>query len=118
MSDFLASIDWPEILAGLFSLLIVILGPSLLQWIRQQQKLAKDSEVIRWARIAVAAAEQIYEDNQERFNYVYGLLSTRFPWLSNPELRALLEAAVLEIKATRTDVVVVETPADGDPPSL
>ncbi len=49
-------------------------------------------------KVLVMAAQQSIKDNGDKFNYVSNILCARFPWLPAESVKALIEAAVLQLK--------------------
>ena len=62
-------------------------------------KTNRSDDVIMWVRIAVKAAEQIFEhgDNKAKFDYVVAYISEKFK-ISPDDLENLIESAVYELK--------------------
>ena len=59
----------------------------------------RSDEVMMWVKIAVKAAEQIFEhgDNKAKFDYVTSYISKKFK-ISPEDLENLIESAVYELK--------------------
>lgn len=57
-----------------------------------------NDDITKWVKIAVKAAEQIYEhgDNQAKFEYVFSFIEEKFK-ISKEDLESLIESAVYEI---------------------
>ena len=79
------------ILGGVLPLILIIAAGYLL-------KLYRDENVIKWVKVAVKAAEQIYASGQgqEKFTYVAEWISEKFN-ISEADLKNLIESAVYEI---------------------
>lgn len=62
-------------------------------------KTHRNDEVIKWVKIAVKAAEQIFEhgDNKAKFEYVKSYVAEKFK-ISTKDLENLIESAVYELK--------------------
>ena len=63
-------------------------------------KTYRDDNVIKWVKIAVKAAEQIYNasgQGKEKFEYVSKWISEKFK-ISEADLKNLIESAVFELK--------------------
>jgi DNA polymerase III sliding clamp (beta) subunit (PCNA family) len=63
-------------------------------------KTYRDDNVIKWVKIAVKAAEQIYNasgQGKEKFAYVSKWISEKFK-IPEADLKNLIESAVFEIK--------------------
>lgn len=63
----------------------------------------RSNDVIAWVKIAVKAAEQIFEHgaNKEKFEYVASFISEKFK-ISAKDLEKLIESAVYEINNEET----------------
>lgn len=61
-------------------------------------KTHRNEDVIKWVKVAVKAAEQIFEHgkNTEKFDYVVNFITEKFE-ISEGELKNLIESAVYEI---------------------
>lgn len=62
-------------------------------------KTFRNDEVVKWAEIAVKAAEQIYRESglgKEKFAYVSEWLSKKFK-ISEEDLKNIIESAVYEL---------------------
>lgn len=60
----------------------------------------RNDTVIKWVKIAVKAAEQIYNESgkgKEKFEYVSKWISEKFK-ISETDLKNLIESAVFELK--------------------
>lgn len=63
-------------------------------------KTFRDDNVIKWVKIAVKAAEQIYNasgQGKEKFTYVSKWISEKFK-IPEADLKNLIESAVFELK--------------------
>lgn len=62
-------------------------------------KTYRSDSVVKWVKIAVNAAEQIFEhgDNAAKFEYVETFVSEKFK-ISKEDLKNLIESAVHELK--------------------
>ena len=59
----------------------------------------RNNEIIKWAKIAVEAAEQIYKESgmgKEKFAYVSEWISRKFK-ISEEDLKNIIESAVYKI---------------------
>ena len=61
-------------------------------------KVFRDDNVVKWIKVAVKAAEQIFEHgaNDEKFKYVSEWISKKFN-ISEEDLKNLIESAVYEL---------------------
>lgn len=68
----------------------------------------RDDSVVKWVKIAVSAAEQIYKESgkgKEKFAYVADWISRKFD-ISEADLKNIIESAVYELNGEKkgTDV--------------
>ena len=61
-------------------------------------KTHRSDEIMKWVKIAVSAAEQIFEhgDNDAKFDYVVSFIAEKFK-ISTDDLENLIESAVYEL---------------------
>lgn len=98
--------DLATLIQSLALLILAALGVIAWQWLRiwrvgaaiNQQQSALD-QLAGYARVFVRAAEQIYIANPTRLQYVLDQLKVIFPDLDEELVRAVVEAAVNELKA-------------------
>lgn len=67
-------------------------------------KIYRNENVIKWVKIAVKAAEQIYNESgqgKEKFDYVSEWISKKFK-ISETDLKNLIESAVYELNSIET----------------
>ena len=67
-------------------------------------KTFRSDEVIKWVKVAVKAAEQIYNGSgqgKEKFTYVSEWISKKFK-ISEADLKNIIESAVYELNNTET----------------
>lgn len=66
-------------------------------------KVYRSAEVIKWAGIAVKAAEQIFAhgENEQKFQYVSEWISKKFK-ISEADLKNIIESAVYELNNDKT----------------
>lgn len=80
------------ILGGVLPLVLLIVAGYLIKTFR-------DDNVIKWVKIAVNAAEQIYSASgmgKEKFVYVSDWISNKFK-ISEADLKNIIESAVYEL---------------------
>ena len=66
-------------------------------------KVYRSDEVVKWVRVAVKAAEQIYNESgqgKEKFAYVSEWISKKFK-ISETDLKNLIESAVYELNSEK-----------------
>lgn len=67
-------------------------------------KVYRNDEVVKWVKVAVKAAEQIYNGSgqgKEKFAYVSEWISKKFK-VSEIDLKNIIESAVYELNNTET----------------
>ena len=67
-------------------------------------KVYHSDEIVKWVKVAVKAAEQIYEGSgqgKEKFAYVSEWISKKFK-ISKTDLKNIIESAVYELNNTKT----------------
>ena len=67
-------------------------------------KVYRSDEVVKWVKVAVKAAEQIYNasgQGKEKFAYVSEWISKKFK-ISETDLKNIIESAVYELNSTKT----------------
>lgn len=67
-------------------------------------KVYRSDEVIKWVKVAVKAAEQIYNGSgqgKEKFAYVSEWISKKFK-ISETDLKNIIESAVYELNSAET----------------
>ncbi len=67
-------------------------------------KVYRSDEVVKWVKVAVKAAEQIYNGSgqgKEKFAYVSEWISKKFK-ISETDLKNIIESAVYELNSTET----------------
>ena len=82
------------ILGSICPLILIAIAIFLIKKYRQE-------DVIKWVKIAVEAAEQIYNasgQGKEKFAYVSKWISSKFK-ISEEDLKNLIESAVYELNA-------------------
>lgn len=68
----------------------------------------RDANVIKWVKIAVNAAEQIYKSSgmgKEKFAYVTEWISKKFK-ISEADLKNIIESAVYELNKQNTETKI------------
>ena len=85
------------ILGAIIPLILLIAGGYLI-------KIFRNDTVIKWVKIAVKAAEQIYNESgkgKEKFEYVAKWISEKFK-ISEADLKNIIESAVYELNNIET----------------
>jgi len=91
--------DMTEIGKLLIELVCLCITAVLIPYLKQRYGDNKVTEALKWVKIAVAAAEQIYTaaDGDKKKKWVLDYLEQRGIVLDEDELDAAIEAAVLEL---------------------
>ncbi len=93
--------DITPILQALFALVATIITTALIPYIRSKLSETQQQELLQWVRIAVAAAEQIYNQSgmgAEKKRYVLNWLRDHNITVDEEKLDAMIEAAVYQLK--------------------
>lgn len=67
-------------------------------------KVYRNDEIVKWVKVAVKAAEQIYNGSgqgKEKFAYVSEWISKKFK-ISEADLKNIIESAVYELNSVET----------------
>lgn len=94
--------DITPIVEALFALIATVISVILIPYIRSKTTEKQQQTINGWIRIAVAAAEQIFNGEgrgEEKKQYVLGFLSDKGFKLDENSLDAMIEAAVLELNS-------------------
>lgn len=93
--------DITFILKAIITLIFVILITYVVPWIKTATSESNFVETLKWVKIAVECAEMIFRESgmgKEKFAYVESFLANKGYIYDEEEIRALIEAAVLEMK--------------------
>jgi hypothetical protein len=94
--------DFTKIFAAIITLFAAVISGLLIPWIRSRTNKAHWDQLVEWTKIAVAAAELLFTGGgrgDEKREYVIHWLRERGICFDGDTIRAVLEAAVLEIKS-------------------
>lgn len=106
MVNLLASVDWnvvleygAKILGSMAATLVITLGSILFAKLKAK---LQDSKLKLFIDSAVKAAEQLYPNlgkktGAEKYQYVYDLVTKKYPKVENEYLKALIEGAVFSV---------------------
>lgn len=91
--------DMTDIVKLLIELVFLCITAVLLPYLKQRYGSDKVTEALKWVKIAVAAAEQIFTaaEGEKKKKWVLDYLEQRGIILDEDELDAAIEAAVLEL---------------------
>jgi len=92
-------LELTEILNGVITLAMALVSAFLIPWLREKCSVQQLERLILWADIAVAAAEQLYDDldGEKKRQYVLDFLNRRGCKLDEEAVEKTLEAAVLRL---------------------
>ena len=92
-------IDITELVEIMIRLIVVVLCIVVIPYIKTKLSVEQLSELSAWIKIAVAAAEQIYNSTQgsEKKQYVIDYLTDKGLKVDTKDLDKLIEASVLEL---------------------
>ena len=102
------TIDITSIIEAIIALISAIITVYLIPWIKSKTTAAQRSELVAWAKIGVAAAEQIYAGQgrgEEKKQYVLDFLADKGFTLDEDSINNAIEAAV---KQLNTDGLAIE----------
>ena len=89
------------IIEAVFALIAAIVTAVVVPYIKSRTTAAQQTETAAWVRIAVTAAEQIYNGTgrgQEKKKYVEDWLKAHGVTVDSEKLDAMIESAVYELK--------------------
>ncbi|MGI5898645.1 MAG: phage holin, LLH family [Christensenellales bacterium] len=93
--------DYTKIFAAIITFLAAVISGLLIPWLRGKISKIQWGQLVEWTRIAVAAAELLFLGSgrgNEKREYVIKWLKAKGIHFDDETIRAVLEAAVLEIK--------------------
>lgn len=95
----MANIDLTPVLTAVISLCCAAVTYVIVPWIRAKYGADRAANIMKWARIAASAAEQIYgaKKGELKAEYVRHYLLEHGVTVSETEIKAALEAAVFEM---------------------
>ena len=110
-------IDLTPIANAVISLLALLITAFLVPWLKAKVSAEKLSNIQKWAKIAVAAAEMIYKESGMgtlKKQYVTEYLKGKGYTLDVDTVDALIEAAVLEMNQNQPIAISVSESESGD----
>ena len=93
--------DYTMIIEGLITIIIGLVSAFVIPWIKAKINAEDLAEIVKWVKIAVQAAEQIYKESgmgPAKKAYVVSFLNDRGVMFNEKEIDTLIESAVLELK--------------------
>ena len=101
-------IDLTQVVVAIIGLLSAVLSAYLVPYVKAKTTKEQRENALMWTKIGVQAAEMIFKQTgmgPEKFEYVKTFLESRGFTFSEYEIKALIESAVLELKAEVMDDV-------------
>ena len=98
--------DITIIIEAVFALIAAVITAIVIPYIKSRTTAQRQAEIKAWVKIAVSAAEQIYNGSgrgEEKKAYVLNWLSEHGITLDEARINALIEAAVYELKSGRPE---------------
>lgn len=102
------TIDITTAINTAIALVAALVSAFLIPWIRSKTTVEQRKELVAWAKIGVAAAEQIYNGQgrgEEKKQYVLDFLKSKGFKVNEESINAAIEAAV---KQLNTEGLLVE----------
>ena len=95
------------ILEVTLSIAVILVTAFLIPFLRKKKSVDEWQELLNKVEIAVSAAEQIfdYQDNEKKYNYVDKIIASKFPALSVYERQMLIERTVQEFNNIKSELV-------------
>lgn len=92
-------IDLTNIVEAVIALAVTIIATFLIPWIKGRTTAQEREELLAWVDIAVAAAQQLYHDQEGhvRLNYALEFLAGQGYKVNDSAIRDAVEAAVLKL---------------------
>lgn len=93
-----------EVIIAVAALLVTAI---LIPFLRKKKSGQEWQEILNRVEIAVNAAEQIfdYQDNKKKYNYVDKIIASKFPALSVYERQMLIEKTVQEMNKFKSELI-------------
>lgn len=109
-------VDITTIIEALITLAVALVTAFFIPWLKSKVEAEKLSEAVKWVKIAVQAAEMIYtEADMGKFkkNYVLTFLEEKGYTYDVNSIDAMIESAVLELKAEGSEIQVIKLLDEG-----
>jgi len=93
--------DYTMLIEGIFTILVAVMTMFVIPWIKSKISAEQLSEVMKWVKIAVQAAEMIYKESgmgEAKKAYVMSFLDNLGIMYNKEQINNLIESAVLELK--------------------
>lgn len=91
--------DFTAVFEIIVSILSVIVSCFLIPWLKEKLSAEKLEKLVKWVKIAVEAAEQLYGSGkgQQKKEYVVSFLLSKGIVFDTNEVEAIIESAVLQL---------------------
>lgn len=91
--------DFTALFEILISILSVIVSCFLIPWLKEKLSAEKLEKLVKWVKIAVEAAEQLYGSGtgQQKKEYVVSFLLSKGIKFDANEVEAIIESSVLQL---------------------
>lgn len=91
--------DFTAVFEILISILSVIVSCFLIPWLKEKLSAEKLENLVKWVKIAVEAAEQLYGSGkgQQKKEYVVSFLLSKGIVFDANEVEAIIESSVLQL---------------------
>ena len=91
--------DFTALFEIIVSVLSVIVSCFLIPWLKEKLSAEKLEKLVKWVKIAVEAAEQLYGSGagQQKKEYVVSFLLSKGIVFDTNEVEAIIESAVLQL---------------------
>ena len=93
--------DYTLLFEGVLTILFALVTMYVIPWIKTKVSAEELSEIIKWVKIAVQAAEMIYKESgmgEEKKAYVKTFLEDKGIKYDERQIDSMIESAVLELK--------------------
>lgn len=110
--------DITNIVEAVFALIAVVVSAIIIPYVRSKTTAQQQAEINGWVRIAVAAAEQIYQGSgrgKEKKDYVLGWLYEHGVTINESKLDAMIESAVYDLSNGFLAIGEAVKEVDGEP---
>lgn len=93
--------DYTLLFEGVLTILFALITMYVIPWIKTKVSAEELTEIIKWVKIAVQAAEMIYKESgmgEEKKAYVKTFLEDKGIKYDERQINSMIESAVLELK--------------------
>lgn len=93
--------DYTLLFEGVLTILFALITMYVIPWIKTKVSAEELTEIIKWVKIAVQAAEMIYKESgmgEEKKAYVKTFLEDKGIKYDERQIDSMIESAVLELK--------------------